>query len=82
VAQHLERLKKKQPVRAFRPTPPPSGIPVGEGWAYVEWGGMYAAGYTGHLIRRRMELHGYKQLLPRAVAVAAWRAHNIPEIDG
>jgi hypothetical protein len=43
---------------------------------------MYAAGYTGHLIRRRMELHGYKQLLPRAVAVAAWRAHNIPEIDG
>jgi NADH dehydrogenase len=34
VAQHLERLKKKQPVRAFRPTPPPSGIPVGEGWAY------------------------------------------------
>lgn len=82
VARHLARIKAKQPLRAFRPSQPPSGIPVGERWAYVEWHGVYAAGLTGHLIRRRMELHGYKQLLPRAVAIAAWRAHDIPEIDG
>lgn len=81
VAKHLARLKKKQPTPAFKPTQPPSGIPVGSQWAYVEWKGIYAAGLTGHLIRRQMELHGYKQLLPKAAAVAAWRAHDIPEID-
>jgi len=82
VANHLARLKAKKPLVAFRPSTPPSGIPVGENWAYVEWHGIYAAGLTGHAIRRRMELHGYKQLLPKKVARAAWRAHDIPEIDG
>lgn len=81
IAKHLSRLKAKQPASAFRPVQPPSGIPVGSNWAYVEWHGIYAAGLTGHLIRRQMELRGYKQLLPRAAAVAAWRAHDIPEID-
>ena len=81
VAKHLARTKNKQPLTAFRPSQPPSGIPVGFNWAYVEWHGVYAAGLTGHLIRRRMELYGYKQLLPKQVAIAAWRAHDIPEID-
>lgn len=81
VARHLARLKAKRPLVAFRPAGPPSGIPVGEGWAYVEWYGIYAAGLTGHFIRRRMELRGYQRLLPRQTARAAWLAHNIPEID-
>lgn len=81
VADHLARKKSGRPLVAFRPSAPPSGIPVGEGWAYVEWHGVYAAGLTGHFIRRRMELRGYKQLLPYKSAVAAWRAHDIPEID-
>lgn len=81
VAKHLTRVKHKQPLVAFRPVQPPSGIPVGSKWAYVEWHGVYAAGLTGHIIRRQMELYGYKQLLPRPIALAAWRAHDIPEID-
>ena len=81
VAKHLARLKTKQPTLAFKPAQPPSGIPVGSNWAYVEWHGIYAAGLTGHLIRRKMELRGYKQLLPKDAAVAAWRAHDIPEIE-
>jgi len=81
VAEHLARVASKRPLVAFRPKMPPTGIPVGSNWSYVEWHGVYAAGISGHLIRRRMELHGYKQLLPRKVAVAAWRAHDIPEID-
>ncbi|HMS93478.1 MAG TPA: FAD-dependent oxidoreductase [Candidatus Saccharibacteria bacterium] len=81
VAKHLARTKAKQPTPPFKPTQPPSGIPVGSNWAYIEWRGMYAAGLTGHLIRRKMELHGYKQLLPKSIAIAAWRAHDIPEID-
>lgn len=81
VAKHLARIRAKQPTPPFKPTQPPSGIPVGSNWAYIEWRGMYAAGLTGHLIRRKMELHGYKQLLPKSIAIAAWRAHDIPEID-
>lgn len=81
VAKHLSRIKKKQPLVGFRPSQPPSGIPVGSNWAYVEWLGTYAAGLTGHVVRRRMELYGYKQLLPRQAAISAWRAHDIPEID-
>lgn len=81
VAKHLARVKTKQPTPPFKPIQPPSGIPVGSHWAYVEWRGVYAAGLTGHLIRRKMELHGYKQLLPKNAAIAAWRAHDIPEID-
>lgn len=81
VADHLARKKSGRPLVAFRPSAPPSGIPVGEGWAYVEWHGVYAAGLIGNFIRRQMELRGYKQLLPRRAAVAAWRAHTIPEID-
>lgn len=81
VAKHLSRIKKKQPLVGFRPSQPPSGIPVGSNWAYVEWLGTYAAGLTGHVVRRRMELYGYKQLLPHQAAISAWRAHDIPEID-
>jgi NADH dehydrogenase len=81
IAKHLARVKAKQPLVAFKPVQPPSGIPVGSNWAYVEWHGIYAAGLTGHLIRRRMELHGYKQLVPKQAAYAAWRAHDIPEVD-
>jgi NADH dehydrogenase len=81
VAKHLARVKNKVTPVPFSPSQPPSGIPVGSNWAYVEWYGIYAAGLLGHFIRRRMELHGYKQLLPRTMALAAWRAHDIPEID-
>lgn len=81
LANYLTHVKAKRPLKAFRPSKPPSGIPVGSNWAYVEWRGVYAAGLIGHLLRRRMELRGYKQLLPRSAALAAWRAHDIPEID-
>lgn len=80
VAAHLQRVKQRTPLVPFHPSTPPCGMPIGEGWAYVEWHGIYAAGKTGHMLRRRMELHGYKQLLPRHTALAAWRAHDIMEI--
>jgi NADH dehydrogenase len=81
IAKHLERIVKDKPVRAFRPSQPPSGIPVGKGWGYVEWHGLYVAGRTGYLARRLMELYGYTQLVPWTTAVAIWRAHAVPQID-
>lgn len=81
VADHLARIASKRHKKAFKPKQPPSGIPVGEGWGYVEWRGIYVAGRSGYIARRLMELYGYTQLVPWKNAVAAWRAHDIPEIN-
>lgn len=81
IAKHLARLAAKRPLRPFHPKQPPSGIPVGAGWGYVEWHGVYVAGKAGYIARRLMELYGYIQLVPLRTAIAAWRAHDIPEID-
>lgn len=81
VAKHLARKVTKRPLSAFHPRSVMSGIPVGEGWGYVEWHGVYVAGRAGFWVRRWMELYGYKQLVPHAKAVAIWRAHDITEID-
>lgn len=77
IARHLARKAAKRPLVARRPTPPPSGIPVGDAWSYVEWHGVYVAGRLGAWLRRQIELRGYLQLLPRPLALKAWRAHNV-----
>lgn len=81
VAKHLSRVATKRPTFAFQPRSAITGLPVGDGWGYVEWMGIYAAGRTGAFLRRWMELYGYQQLVPRKVAKEIWHAHNIPEID-
>lgn len=81
VAKHIVREMTYHHQPAYRPKPVMSGLPVGENWGYVESKGIYAAGRMGAWIRRRMELYGYKQLLPAKHARNVWRAHNIPEID-
>ncbi len=81
-AINLSRQVLKKPLRRYKPSRPPVGIPVGENWAYVEWKGVYAAGRLGAWLRRRMELYGYRQLMPAKMARAVWRAHDIQEIDG
>ena len=81
VAKHLSRLVTKLPHGAYHPRSVMSGLPVGENWGYVEWLGLYVSGKTGYKVRRWMELHGYKQILPKAQAIAIWRAHDIAEVD-
>lgn len=76
VAKNITRLATRQPQKVFRPHSVPSGVPVGEKWAYVEWFGIYAAGRTGAFIRRLMELYGYCQLLPRKEAFAIWKTRS------
>lgn len=81
IAAHLKRVVTGKPLKTFRPHQPPSGLPVGKGWGYVEWHGLYVSGRIGYHTRRLMELYGYTQLVPWATAVATWRAHDIPQID-
>jgi NADH dehydrogenase FAD-containing subunit len=80
VAQHLSRLRTRRPTAHFRPRSVMSGVPVGEGWGYVEWLGLYVAGRPGFWIRRWMELYGYTQVMPLSKAVRIWRSHDIHEI--
>ena len=81
VAKHFSRIVTKRQPKPFRPRSYMSGVPVGEGWGYVEWLGVYAAGKFGAWVRRQMELAGYRQFVSRKKAKELWRAHNIPEID-
>lgn len=81
VAKHLARKRDKRRLLGFKSYSVPSGIPVGEKWGYVEWHGVYAAGWTGHKFRRLMELYGYCQLVPYKAALPLWRAHNLPHVD-
>ena len=75
IARHLARKATNQPLSTRRSFTPPSGIPVGDDWAYVEWLGVYVTGRIGSWFRRMMELSGYKSLLSHDKALTAWKAH-------
>ncbi|MEO6109951.1 MAG: FAD-dependent oxidoreductase [Candidatus Saccharimonadales bacterium] len=81
VAKHLSRVITKRPRFAFHPRSVMCGFPVGEGWGYVEWHGIYVSGKAGYWVRRWMELWGYSQLISYKKAVNTWRAHDISEFD-
>jgi NADH dehydrogenase len=81
VAKHLSRIATKRPHAAYRPRSVMCGMPVGDGWGYVEWLGLYVAGKAGYRVRRWMELYGYTQLVPLKTAVAVWRAHDIAQVE-
>jgi NADH:ubiquinone reductase (H+-translocating) len=81
IAKHLTRKAALMPSFAFHPRSSMSGMPVGEKWGYVEWLGVYVAGWPGHVVRRWMELYDYRQYVSYQKAVAVWRAHDIHQID-
>lgn len=81
IAKHFARLATKSPLVAYKPRTFASGVPIGEDWGYVEQHGIYVSGKSGAWYRRRMELKGYEQLVPKRTAKNVWRAHYIPEID-
>lgn len=81
LAKHLNRARERRRQLPFRSFSVPTGVPVGQKWGYTEWLGIYVAGWTGHKLRRLIELHGYCQLVPFKTALPLWRAHNLPHID-
>lgn len=81
VAKHLARIRSKQPLKPANHRSFVSGVPTGDNWAYVEKSGIYAAGWLGAWLRRRIELNGYLELVPRQTALAAWKAHDQYEED-
>jgi NADH dehydrogenase len=56
----------------YRPVRPVSVIPVGSGWAAVEWGRLELFGYLGWILRRLADLIGYHDLEGWPRAVRSW----------
>lgn len=81
VAKNIARLATGQAQLHYTARKVPVGLPVGERWGYVEWFGIYAAGKTGALLRRWMELYGYTRLVSYKKALPVWRAHHLDEVD-
>lgn len=77
VADHLARKLTQRTYKKYKLPKPAESFPIGDGWAYTEWKGVYAAGRLGYLLRRYMERKNYFALLPRDQAVGAWKAHDI-----
>ncbi len=81
VAKNIARLATNRDQVAYRSRTNPLSLPVGSHWGYVEWFGVYISGRTGAWLRRRIELHGYLQLMPKKIALPIWRAHYLDEVD-
>lgn len=81
VANNIARVATRRGQKRFVPSSYPSGIPLGPRWGYVEWHGVYVAGRSGAFVRRLIELHGYRQLLPFNQALPIWRAHDLAAVE-
>jgi NADH:ubiquinone reductase (H+-translocating) len=61
---------RRRPV--YHPAMPVSVIPVGAGWAAVQWGRLELFGYVGWILRRLADLIGYHDLASWPHAVRTW----------
>lgn len=81
VAQNLKRISLGKKPKKYAPRLPVSAIPVGTGWAVVEWRWIKLYGWIGGLIRRAADIVGYSELLPLGTRLGAWRAAKVYEND-
>lgn len=81
VAQNLKRISLGKKPKKYAPRLPVSAIPVGTGWAVVEWRWIKLYGWIGGLIRRAADIVGYSELLPLGTSLGAWRAAKVYEND-
>lgn len=80
-AKNITRLATERPQLQYKPRKYAVGIPIGKNWGYVEYMGVYVAGWLGGVTRRLLELHGLNQVLPLKLALPIWRAHGLHRFD-
>lgn len=86
VARDILAKVHHRPRPAYRPKLPVSVIPVGNGWAAVQWGKLELFGYLGWVLRRLADLVGYHDLESWPRALGSWlqdgrREDNCPTCD-
>lgn len=72
VASDISRQVSGRPRTAYKPAKPISVIPVGVGWAAVEWGNIKIYGRVGWWLRRMADLIGYHDIESWPKAIRVW----------
>ena len=72
VAHNLTRQLNDQTPKPYKSTRPVSVIPVGEGWAAVEYGNIQFSGKPGWYLRSAADWIGFKDLEPWWKASEQW----------
>jgi len=75
VARNLNRRTPKK----YKAVQPPVVIPVGEGWAVVEYKKLLLSGPIASMIRSAADYIGYHDILPIGQALGVWHSHRIYE---
>ncbi|MGB4761975.1 MAG: FAD-dependent oxidoreductase [Candidatus Saccharimonas sp.] len=81
VARNLRLQASGKRPKAYKPRLPASAVPVGRGWAVIEWRWIRVYGWLGSLIRRAADIIGYHDTLPIGTSFSAWRAAYVYEHD-
>ena len=77
VAHNLLRAQRGQSLHEYKMNAPITVVPVGPGWAVVEWGKRGFGGLPGAFLRRAADFVGYYDVLPLVSAWRLWSArHN------
>jgi len=72
VAETIAKLLEGKKTRPYVPKQPVTVIPVGAGWAAVEWGKLHFAGWIGWLLRSAADWIGYHDFQPWWKASEQW----------
>jgi len=72
VARNLVRVANKQTPKPYKPKKPITVIPVGAGWAAVEYGSIQFSGWVGWLLRSAADWIGFKDVEPWWKASEQW----------
>ncbi|MGB4768000.1 MAG: FAD-dependent oxidoreductase [Candidatus Saccharimonas sp.] len=81
VARNLERKAAGKKPKPYKARLPVSAVPVGRGWAVIEWRWIRIYGLLGSMIRRAADVVGYHDTLPIGTSFSAWRAAYVYEHD-
>lgn len=81
VAGNLKRQEKHQKPKKYKAVMPPVIVPVGHGWAVLEWHGILLSGRLASALRRAADFVGYRDILPLGHALGVWRASYELEDD-
>jgi NADH dehydrogenase len=81
VAKNLIREYEGKKPRPYRAILPVQAIPVGAGWAVVEWRWVRIYGWVAAWIRRMADLLGYSEVFPLGTSLGSWQAAKVYEDD-
>ena len=74
VADNLKKQHESTKQKPYKAVKPPVVVPVGLGWAVLEWHGIVLSGRLASMIRRAADFIGYNDILPLGHALGVWRA--------